>query len=98
MKIRDGFVSNSSSSSFAILRSHMSIKQYNYLRNHIHYANLKQWDDYGNTQHSEGDQWSVKLLNDRVSCATNMDNFDLHKFVIEVLEIPEEAIVDYYHS
>ena len=97
MKTRIGFVSNSSSCSFSILSNHMTPKKLDHLKNHIAYANLKKWDcEYG--RHDEGDTWKIEIYDDKIACETWMNNFDMHKFIIEVLMIPEDAIVDYYHS
>ena len=101
MKIRQGFVSNSSSCSFSILRSHMSLKQYDHLRNHIEYAHLKKWKDksgWPSSNCGEGDRWDIVLEDNVVTCSTNMDNFDLLEFVVDVLGIPDSGIVDHYHS
>ena len=94
MKIRMGFVSNSSSCSFSIMRDHMSLKQYDHLRNHIAFANMIQWDNDGFSGFDENDTWDVYLEDDKVKCSTGMDNFNLVKFIKEVLVIPEEAISD----
>ena len=98
MKVRIGFVSNSSSCSFSIARAALDLKQFDHLRNHITYAKLKKWDNDGWAAFAERDSWDVCLKEDRIDCETSMDNFDLHKFVLEVLEVPEDAIFDYWHS
>lgn len=96
MKIRTGFVSNSSSCSFSIMRKALSLDQFDRLRNHISCAMSMKWSNDGYADFG-GDDWGVVLRDDRVDCETLMDNFDLHGFVLEVLMVPEDAIVDYYH-
>jgi len=96
MKVRLGFVSNSSSSSFCIKKEAISVEQFDHLRNHIDYAILNKWEDW--THIDRGYSWDIKINDDVVECKTMMDNFDLHEFVIEVIGIPDDAIIDYYHS
>ncbi|MBD3406173.1 MAG: hypothetical protein GF411_08655 [Candidatus Lokiarchaeota archaeon] len=74
----------------------MTIEQYNNLQNHITHANAIKWDT--GCPCDNGERWDVVLRDNIVYCDTIMDNFDLHKFVLEVLKIPEDAIVDYWHS
>jgi len=73
----------------------MSLKQYDHLREHIAFANLKKWHNDGYSSFDEHDAWDICLEDDRVNCSTNMDNFNLKDFVKEVLMIPEDAMVDY---
>jgi len=67
MKIRDGFVSNSSSSSFVLRVSGLSKKQLNMVENHIEFAEkvnkklehkfyVGKYDDWGINKLSE-DKW-----------------------------------------
>lgn len=98
MKIRLGFVSNSSSCSFSIISKAIDVKQFDHLRNHIAFAKSKKWDNDGWSSYDVGESWDVYYEDGFVKCSTLMDNFDLHKFVIEVLNVPEDAIIDYFHT
>jgi hypothetical protein len=93
VKTRTGFVSNSSSSSFIIDKNMISMKQYQHLLDHIAFAKLKKFDNWGYAQ--EKDQWSIYENEDRIECSTDMDNFNLHRFAIEILKIDESAISEY---
>ena len=98
MKTRMGFVSNSSSCSFSIMRSALSVNQYDHLRNHIAFAKLKKWGNNDWVHYEEGDSWDIELTEDAVKCDTPMDNFNLYDFVLEVLMVPDDAIIDHWHS
>lgn len=94
MKIRAGFVSNSSSSSFAIPRKFLSIEQYDVLKNHIEAARSINWNNDGYPSFKDWDAWDVCVLSDEVVCSTTMDNFDLHKFAVDILHISDDVIED----
>lgn len=98
MKIRSGFVSNSSSCSFSIMRNALSTAQYDCLRNHIECAKAFNFDNDNYASYNKSDSWHIELTDDLIKCDTIIDNFDLHAFVLEVLNVPEDAIIDYDHS
>ena len=63
MKIRHGFVSNSSSSSFVVARTHLTTAQLNDLIA-LCQDPVGKWDDY----------WEINITNNQVHGFTAMDN------------------------
>jgi len=86
MKIRRGFVSNSSSSSFSILLSDIMADQLYQIENH---AQNSLFETCGG---SEYDAWTISTSELEVIGNTDMDNFDMHFFLTKVLKINEDAI------
>jgi len=89
MKIRTGFVSNSSSSSFVIGLDDITISQLNKIENHI---------QFGNNMHNIGfaqdyDAWNIVVDNEKnaVYGSTFMDNFDMAQF-LKNIGVPSDAI------
>ena len=87
VKIRTGLVSNSSSASFSIMLEDINPVQMYCLKNHIDFAKSIEWDD-------DNGKWDVDISEDMVICSTFMDNFDLESFVVEVIGIDKDLIVD----
>ena len=77
MKIRYGFVSNSSSSSFVLPLRCLTALQ------------LKQLEDHG--KEAGGDAWSIHVTNLTVEGSTGMNNFDMHDFMWKIGVNPEDA-------
>ena len=84
MKLRNGFVSNSSSSSFIINRHKINEKQLEQIINHIevsqelnNHHNLFDYNDYS-------DSWDVDVKNDTIFVSTFMDNFSMSDFLIAI--------------
>ena len=70
MKIRIGFVSNSSSSSFVIKLEDLTGKQVSLIRNHIFLA--------------KDDPWTITETKETISGFTSMDNFDMRNYLSEI--------------
>lgn len=87
MKIRTGFVGNSSSSSFLIPLDKLSGDQLDKIQNHASSEAFKN-DDYC----SSSDEWNIRIGENNVHGWTPMDNFDMWHYLTEVLRIPEEDI------
>ncbi len=92
MKIRNGFVSNSSSSSFIIRLDNLTGKQLYQIINHIDEAKEIGFNTYN-------DLWYVNVdtINNIVVCETSMDNFDMYGFV-EAIGVDRAKIEKRYHS
>lgn len=77
MKIRNGFVSNSSSSSFVLRKDNLTLAQRDAIFNHHEKAGDDRWDIHDGEGYIEG--WTI------------MDNFDMYSF-IEELGVSKEDI------
>jgi monomeric isocitrate dehydrogenase len=82
MKIRVGFVSNSSSSSFAIHLSDISAEQLQLILN-VKEEQKKTYelDEYGEY---DIDSWNVKVESGYVKGSTFMDNFSMSDYFDEI--------------
>ena len=95
MKIRNGFVSNSSSSSFVIPKHYLSGEQIDKINNYIDIVEdylkdtplpKKGYYDYDNNQPKYDFSyyeylWTIKDFGDYIFGSTSMDNFDFHDFL-----------------
>lgn len=77
MKIRNGFVSNSSSSSFVINKDDLDQSQIYKIINHIEYANMK---GFNCGYMAEEDAWIITIENGLVRGETYMTNFNMREF------------------
>lgn len=84
MKTRNGFVSNSSSSSFVISKHFISAYQLEQIRNHVEVAK-----EMGLDYSEEG--WSISENEHEVKGYTFMDNFDMTEF-LEKIGVKDEHI------
>jgi hypothetical protein len=93
MKARNGFVSNSSSSSFLINTFYLSDFQIESIKNYKEVASKNKMEccsiDYCS--------WTIKIIEridgyDDISGFTLMDNFDMHYFLTRILGIDREHI------
>lgn len=94
MKKRTGFVSNSSSSSFILDRRKVSSFQEDIIKKHItyaeeHFPGLFYTGDYS--------WWSVTSEGDLLKFYTDMDNFNMEKF-LRLIGISDDAYIERRHS
>lgn len=84
MKIRFGFVSNSSSCSFLINKNYLSNHQIELICDHITLIN-SEWDNWDITE---------ELINGEVYLKgfTIMDNFDMETYLLETVKVKSEHI------
>ena len=92
MKLRLGFVSNSSSSGFLIEKKYLSADQIELIRNHFDEARKREKEGTYYQHISCGDVWSIYETDDNISGATWMDNFDMHDYLTKVVGIASEHI------
>lgn len=78
MKIRTGFVSNSSSSSFVIARSALTDEQVGLIRYHVHAAAHGLIPGPADPYR---DAWEITVTETMVHGETYMDNFDMYDFL-----------------
>jgi len=84
MKKREGFVSNSSSSSFIIKKVNLTEFQIEQIHTHIDSAIKLATDnhEFNNFEYCEDDDaWSVDEREETIFVSTNMDNFDMYEFL-----------------
>lgn len=77
MKVRSGFVSNSSSSSFVILKEHLDDYQIDFIKEHTRIGKMLGMD---NTD----DGWYIYEHDDSITGDTNMDNFDMREYLEKI--------------
>ena len=86
MKIRLGFVGNSSSSSFLIDKAYLSRNMIERIEQH---ATSPEFMASGN---DKDDAWAVYEEDDHLRVCTSMDNFDMEDFLINAVSVPEKAL------
>lgn len=80
MKERNGFVSNSSSSSFIIKKEKLTESQINEIKNHFNIViENKYYSIYKEYLH-ESDEWEIEETETEIKGHTAMDNFDMRSF------------------
>jgi hypothetical protein len=86
MKVRNGFVSNSSSSSFIISLGYITARQLTKIENHIEEGQRLEIDcaDLDN-------RWSISVGDRTVEGRTSMDNFSMRDFLRQI-GVPDDVI------
>jgi hypothetical protein len=92
MKIRNGFVSNSSSSSFMIHKDHVSVAQMELIENHIEEARKREREGTYDQHASCNDAWSISQTDTHIKGSTWMDNFDMEDYLVKVVGIDKEHL------
>lgn len=96
MKIREGFVSNSSSSSFILNIKGLNPSILNAIRNHIEMGKKKDFSNDDFKDYKESDKWTLEPYEedeDFIVGYTSMTNFDLPSFCTNCLGIDEDRLV-----
>jgi len=78
MKIRQGFVSNSSSSSFVVSLRKLSLEQLCKILNH------QTWGEKLGIEYAKSDAWNVSIRRGVLYGDTFMDNFDMEEFLDKI--------------
>jgi len=94
MKIRAGFVSNSSCSGFIISKEHITAHQRDLIYNHIEEARKREREGTYNQHASCGDAWDIWETEGYIMGGTIMDNFDMYHYLEHVVGIDPELIKD----
>lgn len=93
MKIRNGFVSNSSSSSFVVRMSDLTTDQLDKIYHHLKYKSLL--NDIVNSEIlsllKKSDQWKLTITSEFIIGETDMNNFPMDVF-LKIIGIKEENV------
>lgn len=103
MKHRNGFVSNSSSSSFVLDKNYLSEKQLETIRNYQIEAvqivkdkfksDSEWWSLEDELESLDDSPWEIQETENKLRMYTWMDNFDMRWF-LDQINIPEEAFLN----
>ena len=86
MKIRKGFVSNSSSASFVINKKHLPREVIDAIKDHWHYAHMNNFRCIDPEFSSVSDEWDIEETKIELKGTTPMDNFDMQLFIEELFD------------
>ena len=101
MKYREGYVSNSSSSSFVLDTTLLTSDMMDKIFNHIQVAQ-REYEKMGISNKQTGyfgyaedeDAWNVEHIDkNKMAVYTHMTNFDMEYF-FEFIKVPKEAIIE----
>ena len=94
MKIRNGYVSNSSSSSFVVIKDSLTNEQKNMIYDYQYYAEFfKTIDDtcIDKFEYCDTDPWRIVDYNDFIFGETSMDNFSMQDF-LDYIKVDPDSI------
>jgi hypothetical protein len=89
MKFRNGFVTNSSSSSFILSKKNLSKIQLDIIRNHMNYWLLavEKWEflsDSPIVPPEDWNKWELEETEETISGFTSMNNFNMEELFINL--------------
>lgn len=92
MKLREGFISNSSSASFILMKKYMTAPQ---IKKVMKYKDID--IIHHQEKHSSSESWHITEDEDVIKGFTLMDNGLLHS-IIDTMKMHEKAILEWNHD